>query len=146
MLIWLILIASFVAGIVVTITGKLNTSKRRHIIGRNARIVGVGMIALLPVVLFVTVSGTAFSLWLGSSPESADTYGNIAGVSVLSVIAIGFAANVKRLSVPMRTGRPSIDLLIKPSVLEDPKASNPTAPSNIDQQSDGNPYTPPRGS
>lgn len=126
MVIWLILIAAFISGIVITINGTLKTSKRRHIVGRNARLVGVGLIALTPMVLIVTVIGTAVSLKLGHSTESADTYGNVAGVAFLSICAFLFAANVKRLSVPIPTARPKVDLSNIPPTVSQQTTSAPS--------------------
>ena len=132
MVIWLILIAAFISGVIITINGKLKTSKRRQIVGRNARLVGVGLIALTPMVLIVTVIGTAVSLKLGHSTESSDTYGNVAGVAFLSICAILFAANVKRLSVPIPSVRPKVDLSNSPLTVNHQTTSAPsnTVPSS----------------
>jgi Na+/phosphate symporter len=100
-IIWLILIASFIAGIFVMATGKLKTSNRRQITGRNATFVGIGLIVIPIFVLAATFSGIAISRWAGSTTESADTHGNIFGVLLLSFVAILFARNVKRLSEPI---------------------------------------------
>jgi hypothetical protein len=100
-IIWLILIASFIAGIFVMVTGKLKTSKRRQITGRKAAFVGIGFIVLPIFVLAATFSGIAISRWAGNTTESADTHGNIAGVLLLTFVAILFARNVKWLSEPI---------------------------------------------
>ncbi len=126
MVIWLILIAAFISGVIITINGKLKTSKRRQIVGRNARLVGVGLIALTPMVLIVTVIGTAVSLKLGYSTESSDTYGNVAGVAFLSICAILFAANVKQLSVPIPSVRPKVDLSNSPLTVNHQTTSAPS--------------------
>jgi Na+/phosphate symporter len=100
-MIWLILIASFIAGIFVMVTGKLKTSSRRQITGRNATFVGIGLMVVPIFVLAATLLGITISRWAGSTLESADTHGNIFGVLLMSSIAILFARNVKRLSEPM---------------------------------------------
>ena len=82
-------------------TGKLKTSNRRQITGRNATFVGVGLIVIPILVVAATFLGIAISRWAGSTRESADTHGNIFGVLLLSLVAILFAGNIKRLSEPI---------------------------------------------
>ena len=82
-------------------TGKLKTSNRRQITGRNAMFVGIGLVVSPILILAATYSGIAISRGVGSTAESADTHGNIFGVLLLSLVAILFARNVKRLSEPI---------------------------------------------
>ncbi|TVP96888.1 MAG: hypothetical protein EA381_16425 [Planctomycetaceae bacterium] len=102
MLIWAILLASFVGGIVVILKGSLKVSQRRQMVGVAARRVGLCMV-LLPFVVFATLLGVMMaSQAFGNTSETAVTHGHIAAVFLISLAAILLAANAKRWSVPMR--------------------------------------------
>jgi MFS family permease len=106
----LVLIGSFLFGVTVIVNGKLKTSKRRQIVGRTATLVGLGLI-VFPIVAFACgMLVGLISYRMGSSIDDADTHGNIALLAILSSSAIIFAANLKRLSVPISPSKSNHDL------------------------------------
>lgn len=98
MLIWAILLASFVAGVTVMLKGSLKVSQRRQIVGVTARRVGAGMLLLPFVVLAMTYGVMMASHAFGNTSETAATHGMIAGVLLISLAAIFLAANAKEPS------------------------------------------------
>jgi len=109
MLIWIILLASFVGGVTVILKGSLKVSQRRQIVGATARRVGAGMVLLPFVVLAMTYGVMMASHGFGNTFETAATHGMIAGVLLISLAAIFLAANANRWSVPLQANAPRPD-------------------------------------
>jgi hypothetical protein len=82
----------FVLGLVILISGKLALSRRKHLVGRNARIVGAAFMAT-PVLSIV--SGMAVTLVAGS------TSGLITSFVVLSIAVLAIAASLNRFATPI---------------------------------------------
>ena len=110
MLTWGILALSFVGGVAVIVRGDLKTSKRRHIVGPTAKLIGIMMIALPFIVVGSTILVAYLSRAYGSDAESARTHGAISGMLLISSSALALALNLKRWSVPIHATEPHADL------------------------------------
>ena len=136
-LISLALIGIFVAGIIVTAKRRLRTSKRHHIVGRSARLVGFGLL-VFPLAAFIAlVLLAAKSLRLGNSIIYTNTFVNVAAVGLLSLFTILFVTIVWRLSVPIASYECEVDACHSnlASASEQEKA--------IRNRHEANPYAPP---
>lgn len=92
-----------------TAKGRLKTSKRHHIVGRSARLVGIGLL-VFPIAAFTAlVFLAAISLRLGNSIMHANTFVNVAAVGLLSLFTILLVAIVRRLSVPIASHEREVD-------------------------------------
>jgi hypothetical protein len=106
MVIWAILAMSFIGGIAVLFKGDLKISKRRHVVGRTAKLLGVSMIGVPFVILATTYLSAYVSRALGSDEETSLTHGMMSGVLLLSALALILGMNLKRLSVPIQLNAP----------------------------------------
>lgn len=105
MLIYLPLAALFVIGGFALFAGRLPISPKRQLLGRTARVVGGLLFATPLLTVAVTLATMALSRSSGASADSAISHGNIAGAVTVAAVAIALAMNLKRLSVPIQTGR-----------------------------------------
>ena len=101
MFIWAILLALFICGIVIVSTGRISVSQKRHVIGKRALLVGVGML-ILPFSVFgsAILIGVVGAI-LNWHPDTVQNSATICSLAMIVIPALAIAIKLKRWAVPI---------------------------------------------